>query len=65
VVCFEVVAVGGVVVRDVPKQQFHTLTKAALKRNILPNHYIHPGYHEMRTHRRRSVHCYTPLEKEF
>ena len=24
--------------------------------NILPNHYVHPGYHEMRTHRRRSVH---------
>ena len=23
---------------------------------VLPNHYIHPGYHEMRTHRRRSVH---------
>jgi len=23
---------------------------------ILPNHYVHPGYHEMRTHCRRSVH---------
>ena len=23
---------------------------------ILQNHYVHPGSHEMRTHRRRSVH---------
>ena len=23
---------------------------------ILPNHYVHPGSHEMRTHRHRSVH---------
>ena len=22
---------------------------------ILPNHYVHPGYHKMRTHRRGSV----------
>ena len=31
--------------------------------SILPNHYTHPGYHEMRTHRRGSVHCLSPLDQ--
>ena len=50
------------------KPQYFKVYKKKIERNklkflvsypislILPNHYVHPGYHEMRTHRRRSVH---------
>lgn len=30
---------------------------------ILPNHYTHPGYHEMPPHRCGSVQCFSPLDQ--
>ena len=56
--------------KDVSKRRFSNLDKfwerhvlIHLCLMILPNHYTHPGYHEMRTHRRGSVHCLSPLDQ--